>query len=130
MAPDYSRVYTLGYDIDRTILFLVYFLVMAQKAMERSTQGISLPVLIRSEVIQGWSEGRDRVVLSSRSSAALDSSLILQISGEFVQLSPIYLGTPLCLVLICLVWFYDISTIVGYFMPNRVYTYILNIQDL
>ena len=27
-------------------------------------------------------------------------------------------------------WFYDISTIVGYLMPNSVYTYILNIFDL
>ena len=26
-----------------------------------------------------------------------------------------------------LVWFYDISTIVGYLMPNPFYTYILNI---
>ena len=34
-----------------------------------------------------------------------------------------------------LVWFgwvgfYDISTIVGYLMPNPLYTYILNIYDL
>ena len=29
-----------------------------------------------------------------------------------------------------LVGFYDISTIVVYFMPNPVYTYILNIWDL
>ena len=29
-----------------------------------------------------------------------------------------------------LVWFYDISTIVGYLMPNPVYTYILNMYDL
>ena len=29
-----------------------------------------------------------------------------------------------------LVWFYGISTIVGHFMPNPVYTYILNINDL
>ena len=28
-----------------------------------------------------------------------------------------------------LVWFYDISTIVGYLMPNPLYTYILNIYD-
>ena len=28
----------------------------------------------------------------------------------------------------CLVWFYGISTIVGYLMPNPLYTYILNIQ--
>ena len=25
-----------------------------------------------------------------------------------------------------LIWFYDISTIVGYLMPNPLYTYILN----
>ena len=29
-----------------------------------------------------------------------------------------------------LVWFYGISTIVGYLMPNPIYTYILNIYDL
>ena len=29
-----------------------------------------------------------------------------------------------------LVWFYCISTIVGYLMPNPVYIYILNIYDL
>ena len=29
-----------------------------------------------------------------------------------------------------LVWFYGISTIVGYLMPNSLYTYILNIYDL
>ena len=29
-----------------------------------------------------------------------------------------------------LVWFYGIWTIVGYFMPNLLYTYILNIYDL
>ena len=29
-----------------------------------------------------------------------------------------------------LVWFGGISTIVGYLMPNLVYTYILNIYDL
>ncbi len=29
-----------------------------------------------------------------------------------------------------LLWFYDISTIVGYLMPNPVYTNILNIYDL
>ena len=29
-----------------------------------------------------------------------------------------------------LVGFYGISTIVGYLMPNPLYTYILNIQDL
>ena len=29
-----------------------------------------------------------------------------------------------------LVWFYDISIIVGYLMPNLLYTYILNIFDL
>ena len=29
-----------------------------------------------------------------------------------------------------LVWFYGISTIVGYFMPNPVYTYISNMYDL
>ena len=29
-----------------------------------------------------------------------------------------------------LVLFYDISTLVGYFMPNPVYTFILNIYDL
>ena len=29
---------------------------------------------------------------------------------------------------ISLVWFYGISTIVGYLMPNFVYTYTLNIQ--
>ena len=28
------------------------------------------------------------------------------------------------------VWFYGISTIVGYLMPNPFYTYILNIYDL
>ena len=28
-----------------------------------------------------------------------------------------------------LVWFYCISTIVGYLMPNLVYMYILNIED-
>ena len=28
------------------------------------------------------------------------------------------------------VWFYGISTIVGYLMPNSLYTYILNIYDL
>ena len=29
-----------------------------------------------------------------------------------------------------MVWFYGISTIVGYLMPNLLYTYILNIYDL
>ena len=29
-----------------------------------------------------------------------------------------------------LVWFYAISTIVGYLMPNPLYTYVLNIYDL
>ena len=29
-----------------------------------------------------------------------------------------------------LVWFYGISTIVGYLMPNPLYTYILDIYDL
>ena len=29
-----------------------------------------------------------------------------------------------------LVWFYGISTIVGYLMPNPLYTYVLNIYDL
>ena len=29
-----------------------------------------------------------------------------------------------------LVWFYDISFIVGYLMPNPVYTYMLGIYDL
>ena len=29
-----------------------------------------------------------------------------------------------------LVWFYDISTIVGYLMPNPLYAYILDIDDL
>ena len=29
-----------------------------------------------------------------------------------------------------LVWFYEISTIVGYLMPNPIYTYILDIYDL
>ena len=29
-----------------------------------------------------------------------------------------------------LLWFYGISTIVGYLMPNPLYTYILNIYDL
>ena len=28
------------------------------------------------------------------------------------------------------VWFYGISTIVGYIMPNPLYTYILNLYDL
>ena len=28
------------------------------------------------------------------------------------------------------VWFYGISTIVGYLMPNLLYAYILNIYDL
>ena len=32
--------------------------------------------------------------------------------------------------LIGLVWFYNISTIVGYLMRNSLYTYILNIYDL
>ena len=32
--------------------------------------------------------------------------------------------------LVGLVWFYGISTIVGYLMPNPLYTYILNIYDL
>ena len=29
-----------------------------------------------------------------------------------------------------LVWFYGISTIIGYLMPNPLYTYISNIYDL
>ena len=33
-------------------------------------------------------------------------------------------------VLFGLVWFYSISTIVGYLMPNPLYTYILNVYDL
>ena len=33
-------------------------------------------------------------------------------------------------ILFGLVWFYGISTIVGYLMPNPLYTYILNIYDL
>ena len=32
--------------------------------------------------------------------------------------------------LVGLIWFYGISTIVGYLMPNPLYTYILNIYDL
>ena len=28
------------------------------------------------------------------------------------------------------VWFYGISTIVGYLMPNPVYTYVLDVYDL
>ena len=32
--------------------------------------------------------------------------------------------------ILVLVWFYGISTIVGYLMPNPLYTYILNIYDL
>ena len=32
--------------------------------------------------------------------------------------------------LIGMVWFYRISTTVGYLMPNPLYTYILNIYDL
>ena len=37
-----------------------------------------------------------------------------------------------CLVILGfgLVWFYGISTIVGYLMPKPLYTYILNIYDL
>ena len=31
---------------------------------------------------------------------------------------------------ISLVWFYGISTAVGYLIPNPLYTYILNIYDL
>ena len=34
-----------------------------------------------------------------------------------------YKGFGLC-------WFYAISTIVGYLIPNPLYTYILNIKDL
>ena len=33
-------------------------------------------------------------------------------------------------IFISLVWLYGISTIVGYLMPNPLYTYILNIYDL
>ena len=33
-------------------------------------------------------------------------------------------------ILFGLVWFYVISTIVGYLMPNALYTYILNTYDL
>ena len=29
-----------------------------------------------------------------------------------------------------LFWFYGISSIVGYFMPNTIYSYILDIYDL
>ena len=29
-----------------------------------------------------------------------------------------------------MVWFYGISTIIGYLMPNPLYTYIFNIKDL
>ena len=29
-----------------------------------------------------------------------------------------------------LIWFYSISTIVGYLMPNPLHTYILNLYDL
>ena len=32
--------------------------------------------------------------------------------------------------LVWFLWFFGISTIVGYFMPNPLYTYILNIYDL
>ena len=32
--------------------------------------------------------------------------------------------------MICFGWFYDISSIAGYLMPNSLYTYILNIYDL
>ena len=32
--------------------------------------------------------------------------------------------------LVGLVWFYSISTIVGYLIPNPFYSYILNIYDL
>ena len=34
------------------------------------------------------------------------------------------------LYMIWVVWFYGISTLVGYSMPNPVHTYILNIYDL
>ena len=39
-------------------------------------------------------------------------------------------GGVLSIVWFGLVWFYGISTIVGYLMPNPLYTYILNIYDL
>ena len=35
-----------------------------------------------------------------------------------------------CVSTFALLWFYGISTIVGYLMPNPLYTYILNIYDL
>ena len=39
-------------------------------------------------------------------------------------------NTGVIMVWFGLVWFYGISTIVGYLMPNPLYTYILNIYDL
>ena len=36
----------------------------------------------------------------------------------------------ICLVQFGLVWFYCISTIVGYFMPYPIFTFVLNIYDL
>ena len=33
-------------------------------------------------------------------------------------------------VCVCSIWFYGISTIIGYLMPNQVYSYILDIYDL
>ena len=45
--------------------------------------------------------------------------------NSFVASNQLLLSGPLCLV-----WFYGISTIVGYLMPNPLYTYILNIYDL
>ena len=37
---------------------------------------------------------------------------------------------PRILNIYALVWFYGISTIIGYLLPNRLYKYILNIKGL
>ena len=40
------------------------------------------------------------------------------------------LNSEYFIVFVFLDWFYGISTIVGYLMPNPLYTYIINIYDL
>ena len=44
--------------------------------------------------------------------------------------SDVYISTQIYIAKFGLVWFYGISTIVSYLIPNPLYTYILNIYDL
>ena len=62
-------------------------------------------------------------------------SLIILVIGSFVTFGGFpsrfskccFHSFTLCLIRFGLVWFYGISTIVGYLMPNPAFTYILDI---